>query len=183
MERLLAWDFVVTSWWYAIWWIKPWNWHSCRAWSWFLRWLFGAWCIGITNVDPIRHGLLFERSSTLSVSTCQMRTWTSARHAPWGDRVSEWTLRRRLRCRHPNFTYLGAASALRDTARIYGWSPQIWRYQKNWRTSRMIASIGRAARTTGKPRQIRDKISDAFNAACKLQSLMRGYGRHAQGWS
>ncbi|EEZ9267547.1 DNA polymerase III subunit alpha, partial [Escherichia coli] len=82
----------------------------------------------------------------------------------------------------PNFTYLGAASALRDTARIYGVESADMAVSKELKNAEddslpleelreQLASLDKYA----------TKYPDAFNAACKLQSLMRGFGRHAAG--
>ncbi|HHD2155402.1 TPA: PHP domain-containing protein, partial [Klebsiella pneumoniae] len=80
-----------------------------------------AWCIGITNVDPIRHGLLFERfinperldlpDADLDFSQARRHEVIEYLNARYGEEYVAGI---------PNFTYLGAASALRDTARIYG---------------------------------------------------------------
>ncbi|ELN1393648.1 DNA polymerase III subunit alpha, partial [Escherichia coli] len=142
-----------------------------------------AWCIGITNVDPIRHGLLFERfinPERLDLPDADLDFSQARRHE-----VIEY-----LNERHgedyvagiPNFTYLGAASALRDTARIYGVESADMAVSKELKNveddslpleelREQLASLDKYA----------TKYPDAFNAACKLQSLMRGFGRHAAG--
>ncbi|MFW8412655.1 DNA polymerase III subunit alpha, partial [Klebsiella pneumoniae] len=76
-----------------------------------------AWCIGITNVDPIRHGLLFERfinperldlpDADLDFSQARRHEVIEYLNARYGEEYVAGI---------PNFTYLGAASALRDTA-------------------------------------------------------------------
>ncbi len=82
----------------------------------------------------------------------------------------------------PNFTYLGAASALRDTARIYGVDAADMAVSKEFKNleddslsleelREQLASLDKYA----------TKNPEAFKAACKLQSLMRGFGRHAAG--
>ena len=35
--------------------------HPGRAWAWFGRRLHGAYCLGITELDPLKYGLIFER--------------------------------------------------------------------------------------------------------------------------
>jgi DNA polymerase-3 subunit alpha len=80
-----------------------------------------AWCVGITNVDPIRHGLLFERfinPERLDLPDADLDFSQARRHEVieyLGERYGEDYV-----AGIPNFTYLGAASALRDTARIFG---------------------------------------------------------------
>lgn len=142
-----------------------------------------AWCIGITNIDPIRHGLLFERfinPERLDLPDADLDFSQSRRHeilAYLEDHYgSEYV------AGIPNFTYLGAASAIRDTARIFGVSAEDMAVSKQLRpfdeeglsleeTREQLASLDKYA----------EKYPEAFNAACKLQSLMRSYGRHAAG--
>lgn len=142
-----------------------------------------AWCIGITNVDPIRHGLLFERfinperldlpDADLDFSQARRNEVIEYLNERYGEDYVAGI---------PNFTYLGAASALRDTARIYGVESADMAVSKELKNAEddslpleelreQLASLDKYA----------TKYPDAFNAACKLQSLMRGFGRHAAG--
>lgn len=142
-----------------------------------------AWCIGITNVDPIRHGLLFERfinPERLDLPDADLDFSQARRHEVieyLNERYGEDYV-----AGIPNFTYLGAASALRDTARIYGVESADMEVSKELKNveddslpleelREQLASLDKYA----------TKYPDAFNAACKLQSLMRGFGRHAAG--
>ncbi|HCW2862784.1 TPA: DNA polymerase III subunit alpha [Escherichia coli] len=142
-----------------------------------------AWCIGITNVDPIRHGLLFERfinPERLDLPDADLDFSQARRHEVieyLNERYGEDYV-----AGIPNFTYLGAASALRDTARIYGVESADMAVSKELKNveddslpleelREQLASLDKYA----------TKYPDAFNAACKLQSLMRGFGRHAAG--
>lgn len=142
-----------------------------------------AWCIGITNVDPIRHGLLFERfinPERLDLPDADLDFSQARRHEVieyLNERYGEDYV-----AGIPNFTYLGAASALRDTARIFGVDAADMAVSKEFKSieddslsleelREQLASLDKYA----------TKYPDAFNAACKLQSLMRGFGRHAAG--
>ncbi|HAJ7861066.1 TPA: DNA polymerase III subunit alpha [Escherichia coli] len=142
-----------------------------------------AWCIGITNVDPIRHGLLFERfinPERLDLPDADLDFSQARRHEVieyLNERYGEDYV-----AGIPNFTYLGAASALRDTARIYGVESADMAVSKELKNveddslpleelREQLASLDKYA----------TKYPDAFNAACKLQSLMRGFSRHAAG--
>ncbi|EEZ4317996.1 DNA polymerase III subunit alpha [Escherichia coli] len=142
-----------------------------------------AWCIGITNVDPIRHGLLFERfinPERLDLPDADLDFSQSRRHEVieyLNERYGEDYV-----AGIPNFTYLGAASALRDTARIYGVDAADMAVSKEFKNleddslsleelREQLASLDKYA----------TKNPEAFKAACKLQSLMRGFGRHAAG--
>lgn len=142
-----------------------------------------AWCIGITNVDPIRHGLLFERfinPERLDLPDADLDFSQVRRHEVieyLNERYGEDYV-----AGIPNFTYLGAASALRDTARIYGVDAADMAVSKEFKNleddslsleelREQLASLDKYA----------TKNPEAFKAACKLQSLMRGFGRHAAG--
>ncbi|EOT8865912.1 DNA polymerase III subunit alpha [Escherichia coli] len=142
-----------------------------------------AWCIGITNVDPIRHGLLFERfinPERLDLPDADLDFSQARRHEVieyLNERYGEDYV-----AGIPNFTYLGAASALRDTARIYGVDAADMAVSKEFKNleddslsleelREQLASLDKYA----------TKNPEAFKAACKLQSLMRGFGRHAAG--
>lgn len=142
-----------------------------------------AWCIGITNIDPIRHGLLFERfinPERLDLPDADLDFSQARRHEVieyLNERYGEDYV-----AGIPNFTYLGAASALRDTARIFGVDAADMAVSKEFKSieddslsleelREQLASLDKYA----------TKYPDAFNAACKLQSLMRGFGRHAAG--
>jgi DNA polymerase-3 subunit alpha len=84
-----------------------------------------AWAIGITNIDPLRHGLLFERfinperldlpDADLDFSQAQRPRVLEYLEEHYGEKYVAGI---------PNFSYLGMASALRDTARIYGVSTE-----------------------------------------------------------
>lgn len=142
-----------------------------------------AWCIGITNVDPIRHDLLFERfinPDRIDLPDADLDFSQARRHEVveyLNERFGEDYV-----AGIPNFTYLGAASALRDTARIFGVNAADMAVSKELKNveddslsleelREQLASIDKYA----------TKYPDAFNAACKLQNLMRGFGRHAAG--
>jgi DNA polymerase-3 subunit alpha len=141
-----------------------------------------AWCIGITNVDPIRHGLLFERfinPERLDLPDADLDFSQARRHE-----VIEYLVARYGEdyvAGIPNFTYLGAASALRDTARIFGVESADMAVSKDLRFAEDGLSLEEIREELSSLDKYATKHPDAFSAACKLQSLMRGYGRHAAG--
>lgn len=142
-----------------------------------------AWCIGITNVDPIRHGLLFERfinPERLDLPDADLDFSQARRHEVieyLNERYGEDYV-----AGIPNFTYLGAASALRDTARIYGVDAADMAVSKEFKNLEDDSlSLEELREQLASLDIYATKNPEAFKAACKLQSLMRGFGRHAAG--
>ncbi|HBB8984062.1 TPA: DNA polymerase III subunit alpha [Escherichia coli] len=142
-----------------------------------------AWCIGITNVDPIRHGLLFERfinPERLDLPDADLDFSQARRHEVieyLNERYGEDYV-----AGIPNFTYLGAASALRDTARIYGVDAADMAVSKEFKNLEDDSlSLEELREQLANLDKYATKNPEAFKAACKLQSLMRGFGRHAAG--
>lgn len=143
-----------------------------------------AWCIGITDVDPIRHGLLFERfinPERLDLPDADLDFSQSKRHLAieylyekYGDDYVAGIV---------NYSYLGAASSIRDSARIFNVPSADLSVSKD---------VSFAAKGEDRPlEELREELSSldkyaekhpqAFNAACKLKSMLRSYGRHAAG--
>lgn len=130
-----------------------------------------AWCIGITNVDPIRHGLLFERfinperldlpDADLDFSQARRHEVIEYLNARYGEEYVAGI---------PNFTYLGAASALRDTARIYGVDAADMAVSRSLRPRRMTVCLCRSCASswpawTNTPPNIRTHLRR--RASCK----------------
>jgi DNA polymerase-3 subunit alpha len=86
-----------------------------------------AYLMGITDIDPIRFGLLFERfinPDRLDLPDADLDFMSGKRHMVV-DYITEKYGRDRV-AGIVNFSTLGAASALRDTARLHGLDP--WEY-------------------------------------------------------
>ncbi|HCM9490792.1 PHP domain-containing protein [Enterobacter hormaechei] len=117
-----------------------------------------AWCIGITNVDPIRHGLLFERfinPERLDLPDADLDFSQARRHEVIGylnERYGEDYV-----AGIPNFTYLGAASALRDTARIYGVDAADMAVRESLQKVGAFASIEPGSLPATDPERLRDQ--------------------------
>ncbi|CDL81066.1 DNA polymerase III subunit alpha [Xenorhabdus szentirmaii] len=144
-----------------------------------------AWCVGITDVDPIRHGLLFERfinPERLDLPDADLDFSQSKRHLAikylyekYGEDYVAGIV---------NYSYLGAASAIRDSARIFnvptadlavskevGWAVKEGDDLPLEELRSELASLDKYA----------TKYPKAFESACKLKNMMRSYGRHAAG--
>lgn len=144
-----------------------------------------AWLVGITDVDPIRHGLLFERFINperidlpdADLDFSQARRQEAIRYLI--DKYGESYV-----AGIRNYSYLGAPSALRDAGRIFGLSgteldvsKQVGFAIKDGADS----DLGELRGTISALDKFANKYPDVFNFACKLQKLMRNYGRHAAG--
>ena len=83
-----------------------------------------AYLLGITDIDPIRFGLLFERfinPDRLDLPDADLDFMSGKRHMVV-DYISQKFGAENV-CGIVNFSTLGAASALRDTARLHGLDP------------------------------------------------------------
>ncbi|MDE9568791.1 DNA polymerase III subunit alpha [Xenorhabdus bovienii] len=144
-----------------------------------------AWCVGITDVDPIRHGLLFERfinPERLDLPDADLDFSQSKRHLAIQYLYDKYG--KDYVAGIVNYSYLGAASAIRDSARIFnvptvdlsvskevGWAVKDGDDIPLGELREELSSLDKYA----------EKHPQAFAAACKLKNMMRSYGRHAAG--
>jgi DNA polymerase-3 subunit alpha len=144
-----------------------------------------AYSLGITNLDPIRFGLLFERflnpervsPPDIDVDFCQSRRGEVidyVRHK-YGERSVSHIV---------TFGTLGAKSVIRDVARVLGWS-----YADADRLAKMIPNelnITLAAARAKNPDlataiESEPPTAELWQYASKLEGLTRGSGVHAAG--
>jgi DNA polymerase-3 subunit alpha len=142
-----------------------------------------AWAIGITNIDPIRHGLLFERFiNPERLDLPDVDADFSQVHRPRVLEYLESHYGEEYVAGIPNFTYLGMASALRDTGRIFGVSADDLAVSKQLKP---FDDEGLSLEEAREELSALDKYAKAnpkaFESATKIQSLMRGFGKHAAG--
>jgi DNA polymerase-3 subunit alpha len=142
-----------------------------------------AYLIGITDVDPIRFNLLFERfinPERLDLPDADLDFMSTRRHEvieylrdKYGaDRVAQIS----------NFSTLGAASALRDTGRVHELD------NLELAVTKLIPdehgqslSLTRAADEVAAIGKFRDDHEDIWNHSLKLEGVMRNYAKHAAG--
>lgn len=143
-----------------------------------------AWCVGITDVDPIRHGLLFERfinPERLDLPDADLDFSQSKRHLAIQylyDKYGEDYVAGIV-----NYSYLKAASAIRDSARIFNIPAEDLAVSKEvgWAAKDDDVTLEELREELSALDKYAIKYPQAFNSACKLKSLMRSYGRHAAG--
>ncbi|MED5586744.1 MAG: DNA polymerase III subunit alpha [Verrucomicrobiota bacterium] len=144
-----------------------------------------AYCLGITDLDPIRFGLIFERflnpervsPPDVDVDFCQTRRPEVIEYVreKYGERRVSHII---------TFGTLGAKSVVRDIGRVLGWS-----YGDADRIAKMIpAELGiTLAGARRKNADLKKAIdtepatAQLWETAVKLEGLTRGVGIHAAG--
>jgi DNA polymerase III subunit alpha len=142
-----------------------------------------AYLMGITDVDPIRFGLLFERfinPDRLDLPDADLDFMSTRRHeviehieATYGaDRVAGIS----------NYAALGAASALRDTARVHGLEPFDYACSKQMEKEHGVSlSLEESAARVPDIERFKSRFPQVWTHATALEGAMRGLGRHAAG--
>lgn len=141
-----------------------------------------AWALGITETDPIRHDLLFERfinPERLDLPDADLDFSQARRHEVFEYLENKYG--KDYVAGIPNYMYLGAASALRDAGRIYGIDQSELAVTKEITTDGDGIPLEDAKEELGGIGKFAAKYPAVFDLACKLQNTMRGYGRHAAG--
>ena len=144
-----------------------------------------AYCLGITDLDPIRFGLIFERflnpervsPPDVDVDFCQTRRPEVIEYVreKYGERRVSHII---------TFGTLGAKSVVRDIGRVLGWS-----YGDADRLAKMIPAelgitlAGARRKNADLKRAIDTEPATAqlWETAVKLEGLTRGVGIHAAG--
>lgn len=137
-----------------------------------------AYLIGITDVDPIRFGLIFERflnPERIDYPDVDTDFMSSRRHE-----VIEYMVKRfGADCVGgiSNYTTLGAASAIRDVARMYNLP------QEELKFTKVIEQNSSLAEAEALPEVQRYAIAHPkeFQISKQLEGAMRSLGRHAAG--
>lgn len=142
-----------------------------------------AYLIGITDVDPIRFNLLFERfinPERLDLPDADLDFMSSKRHmvidyltAKYGkDRVAGIS----------NYSTLASASALRDAGRMYGLNGiELTATKLVPKEHGQSFTLTDAAKAVPEIDKFRDDQPEIWAHALNLEGAMRAYGRHAAG--
>lgn len=142
-----------------------------------------AYLIGITDVDPIRFGLIFERfinPSRIDLPDVDLDFMSSRR-----EEVIQWLTKEYgkeyVAC-ISNYGELGTASALRSVAKAHGLkedeiecSKQVPKEHGN------SASLEESYEQVPAIQKFADDHMEIFKEACQLQGTLRNYGQHAAG--
>ncbi|PLC44479.1 DNA polymerase III subunit alpha [Ralstonia pickettii] len=142
-----------------------------------------AYLIGITDVDPIRFNLLFERfinPERLDLPDADLDFMSTRRHE-----VIEYLTKRYGADRVAgisNYSTLASASALRDTGRVYGLSGlELMATKLVPKEHGQSFTLTDAAKAVPELEKFRDENTEIWSHALKLEGAMRSFGQHAAG--
>jgi DNA polymerase-3 subunit alpha len=142
-----------------------------------------AFLMGITDVDPIRFGLLFERfinPSRRDLPDIDLDFMSSRRQEVIKHLVDKYGASRVAGI--SNYTVLGSASGLKDVGRVYDLDVN------NMAASKFIPKVhgqpvdlDTARKSVAEIARFADDHPDVWRNATALQGVLRSYGRHASG--
>ena len=145
-----------------------------------------AFCMGITEIDPMRFGLLFERfinperdglpDADLDLSQARRHEVMDYLTAKYGqDYVAGIVTHRQLK----------TASSFRDTVRVLGYPDKIINISKEITALNKVIdgiTLGEAVEHIPRLREFARTDPDVFAAMERLHGRMNGYGRHPSGF-
>lgn len=142
-----------------------------------------AYLMGITDIDPIRFGLLFERfinPDRLDLPDADLDFMSGKRHM-----VVDYIINKYGRDNVAgvvNFSTLGAASALRDTARLHGLEPWEYACSKQMEKEHGV-SVGLVESAERVPdiEKFKNERPVLWDYALRLEGANRGLSQHAAG--
>ena len=142
-----------------------------------------AYLMGITDVDPIRFGLLFERfinPSRIDLPDADLDFMSSRRHE-----VIEYIIGKYGKdyvAGVSNYSTLGPASALRDVARLSGLLPFEYACSKQMEKEHGVSlSLEESAEKVPDIARYKSEHPDLWDHSIRLEGTMRGLGQHAAG--
>lgn len=142
-----------------------------------------AYLMDITDVDPIRFNLLFERfinPSRVDLPDADLDFMSTRRHEVIEH--IESTYGKENVTGISNYTALGAASAMRDTSRVFGLDPFDYAASKQVEKEHGVSlSLEESAESVADIARFRDRFPQVWTHAVSLEGCMRGLGRHAAG--
>lgn len=142
-----------------------------------------AYLMGITDVDPIRFGLLFERfinPSRIDLPDADLDFMSSRRHEVIEYIIGKYG--KEYVAGVSNYSALGPASALRDVARLSGLEPIEYACSKQMEKEHGVSlSLEESAEKVPDISRYRDSHPELWKHSLKLEGVMRGLGQHAAG--
>lgn len=142
-----------------------------------------AYLMDITDVDPIRFDLLFERfinPDRIDLPDADLDFMSGRRHEVVDYIIGKYG--RENVAGIVNFSTLGAASALRDTARMYGLQP--WEYDCSKQMEKehgVSLSLTESAERVPDIDRFRQERPVIWNHALRLEGANRSLSQHAAG--
>lgn len=142
-----------------------------------------AYLMGITDADPIRFGLLFERfinPDRLDLPDADLDFESGKRHMVVDYIVSKYG--RENVAGIVNFSTLGAASALRDTARLHSLSPWDYACSKQMEKEHGVSlGLEESAERVPDIEKFKGEHPVIWDHALRLEGANRGLSQHAAG--
>lgn len=142
-----------------------------------------AYLMGITDVDPIRFGLLFERfinPERLDLPDADLDFMSSRRHEVIDYLVGKYG--RDYVAGISNFSTLASASAVRDTGRVYGLKGAEMTATKLMpKEHGQSVSLVEAADSVPEIAKFSAENPEIWKHALNLEGVMRSFGQHAAG--
>jgi DNA polymerase-3 subunit alpha len=142
-----------------------------------------AYLMGITDIDPIRFGLLFERfinPDRIDLPDADLDFMSARRHE-----IVEYLTKKYGEahvCGIVNFSTLGAASALRDSARVHGLQPYEYSCSKQMEKEHGVSlSLTESADAVPDIDKVRQERPVIWNHALRLEGVNRTLSQHAAG--
>lgn len=142
-----------------------------------------AYLLGITEVDPIRFGLIFERfinPERLDLPDADLDFASSGRH-----RVVAYLTQKygeEYVAGISNYSTLASASALRDAGRIAGLSMfQLSATKHVLKDHGQTVSLEVSAQAVPELEKFKREFPDVWRHATKLEGTMKSFGQHAAG--
>jgi len=142
-----------------------------------------AYLMGITDIDPVRFGLLFERfinPDRLDLPDADLDFMSGKRHMVIDYIVSRYGAENVAGI--VNFSTLGAASALRDTARLHGLAPWEYACSKQMEKEHGV-SVGLVESAERVPdiEKFKNERPVLWDHALRLEGANRSLSQHAAG--
>lgn len=142
-----------------------------------------AYLMGITDVDPIRFGLLFERfinPSRIDLPDADLDFMSSRRHEVIEYIVGKYG--QDYVAGVSNYATLGPASALRDVARLSGLNPLEYACSKQVEKEHGVSlPLAESAEKVPDIAKYKAEHPDLWEHSLRLEGVMRGLGQHAAG--
>jgi DNA polymerase-3 subunit alpha len=142
-----------------------------------------AYLIGITDVDPIRFDLLFERfinPERIDLPDADLDFMSARRHEVIDHIIEQFGEEQVAGI--SNFTTMGAASSIRDVARIHGMAPYEYSCSKLMEKEHGVSlGLEESAAKVPDIEKFKNERPVIWDHALRLEGCMRGLGQHAAG--
>lgn len=142
-----------------------------------------AYLMGITDVDPIRFGLIFERfinPERIDLPDADLDFQTSRRQEVIQHIIEKFGSDHVAGI--SNYSTLGAASAMRDTSRVHELDPFAYSCSKQMEKEHGVSlSLEESAEKVPDIHKFKNEYPHIWQHATTLEGCMRNLGKHAAG--